>query len=293
MAVTNLNKYLTQGAIEGFGDLIAPLTAFSYVVKPGISSLNDVVRVPFAQNLSASSDFSYSTGYASDGNSIDGKSITMNILKYQRITLSDSDLALLNPESLVRVGRQAGQRLASDFISASFAATLTQANFANSGSYTANQYSSSVALAALDKGVNDLKWADGDRTLICGTTLWQALMNNSTVTNAANFGSSGPIQQGKLNSVLGFAPYKTTISLPISATGFAANSNGLLFANGYHTPQDAGTQYIAADQIVHEASNLTIGFRQYYSPEKATSVRVFDILGGCGAGNPNAIYWIK
>jgi hypothetical protein len=291
--VSNLNKYLTQGAIEGFSELIAPLTAFSYVVKPGASALNDVVRVPFAQNTSASNAFSYATGYAADGNTVTGKSVTLDNLMYQRISMTDSELSLLNPESIIRVGRQAGNRLASDFISASFASCLTQANFGNSGSLVAGNYTSSVALAALDKAANDLKWPDGERTLIAGTTLWQALMNNSSVVSAQNFGSAGPIQQGKLNSVLGFVPYKVTIALPNSATGFACNPNGLLIANAYHAPTDGGTQYIDASQIVDEKTGLTIGFRQFYDPTLATSYRVFDVLGGCGVGNSNAVYWIK
>ena len=57
MAVTNLSRYLTQGAIEGFALSCAPLTAFSYVVKPGPSSVNDVVRVPYSAVSAASSVF--------------------------------------------------------------------------------------------------------------------------------------------------------------------------------------------------------------------------------------------
>lgn len=288
----NLTQYLTQGAIEGFAELVAPIKAFSYVVKPGVAALNDVVRVPFT-NTSASANFSYSSGYATDSNNIEGKSITLNILKYQRIGFADSDLAQLNQEAIIRIGHAAGARLASDFVSASFVSCLTAGNFPNSGSYTSSDYTQSVALAALDKAANDYKWLDGERALICGTTLWQSLMNNSTITNAANFGNVGPVQQGKLNSVLGFVPYKTTITLPNSATGFAASPNGLLIGNAYHAPQESGNAYNEVQQITDTATGVTIGYRSYYDPLKATNVRVFDVLGGCGVGSANGVYWIK
>lgn len=292
MNANDLNQYLTQGAQEGFSEIVAPLTAFSYVVKPGACALNDTVRVPFAQNVSASGDFTYETGYATSGNSVTGKSVTLSTLKYQKIALSDSDLVLLNPESIVRLGRQAGNRLAADFIGAVFTNTLTQANFAASGSATYDQFSSSAAVASLDKAVNDAKWPVGERSLICGTSLWQSLMNNPSVINAQNYGSSEPVQMGRLKSLLGFAPYVTTVTIPNSAKGFAVNPSAVLVGNAYHAPQDAGSQYIAANQIVLE-NGLTIGFRQFYVPEKGTSVRVFDVLGGSGVGNSTGLYWIK
>jgi hypothetical protein len=291
--VDNLNKYLTIGAMEGFLELIAPITAFSYVVKPGASAVNDVVRVPYATNNSASLAFSYSTGYATEGNSIVGKSVTLSNLLYQKINLSDSDLSVLNPESITRIGRQAGARLASDVISASFAATITAANFPSSGSADAAQYSGSAAIAALDKAVNDLKWPEGERFIIAGTTLWQAFMQNSTIVNASIFGSTGPVQNGVLSNVLGFTPYKVTTTLPNLDKGFAVNPNAILFANGYHAPQDSGPAYTAVDQMVDEKSGITIGFRQYYDASKATNVRVFDCMFGTAVGNSNALYHIK
>lgn len=290
MSVQNLNKYITQGAIEGFASIVAPLQAFSYVVKPGVSSIGDVVRVPFANNTSASYDFAYSTGYATDGNLISGKPITMDGLKYQKISLTDSDLALLNPEALIRVGRQAGMRLAADVVSASLASVVTLANFAGSGSYGAASLSSSVGLASIDKAANDYNWPIGERSLILNSTAWQALMNNTTVLNASNFGSTGPVQQGQLQSVIGFKPYLVTFPI---LNSIAVQPNAVLFANGYHAPQDAGSAYSAVDQIVDEKSNLTIGFRQYYDAAKATNMRVFDCLYGAAKGASDAVWNLK
>lgn len=293
MAVTNLNKYLTIGAIEGFAALVAPLTAFSYVVKPGASALNDVIRVPFAQNTSASYAFTYANGYANDGNTITGQSVTMNSIQYQKITLSDSDLSLLNEDALIRVGRQAGFQLAADFVSASFASTISTTNYTNQCAFSSSAFTGSSTIVALDKQANDLKWPNGERSIIASTGLWQSMLNNNNINQAYAFGSSDPVQNAQLKNTFGFQPYKVTFTLPNNDTGYAVNPNAILVGNGYHSPTDQGSQYIAADQLVVEGTGLTIGFRQYYQPQFATSARVFDVLGGAGVGNGSALIRIK
>lgn len=293
MAVSSLSKYLTQGAIEGFAIACAPLSAFSYVVKPGPASVNDVVRVPYSAVSAGSSVFSYSTGYATDNATIVGKPVTLNQHLYGRVGLTDSDLGQLNEQALVGVGRTIGARLGVDFVSASFAATLTEANYGNSGSYNAAAYSSSAALVALDKAANDYSWPEQQRSLLANTTLWSHLLNNSMINNAANFGTGTPIQQGKMNTVIGFTPYKVGFSLPNSANGIAVSPNAICLANAYHAPQDSGTAYIEASQVVDEQTGLTLGYREYYDPKLATKVRAFDVLGGAAVGNANALYWVK
>jgi hypothetical protein len=290
---TGLNRYLTEGAIEGFVATVAPLTALGYAVKIGPAGLNDVVRVPYAQNTSASYAFTYADGYANNGNTIVGKSVTLSNLMYQRITLTDSDLIVLNQEALTRIGHQAGARLAIDVISASLASVLTNANFPYSSSTTYDTFSGSLGLAALDKAANDAKWPSGERSLIADTSMWQNLMLNTTIFNASYFGTDLPVKAGRIEEVIGFFPYKVEFTLPNSCHGIATNPNGILFANGYHAPQDYDGQYTAVDQMTDTVSGLTIGFRQFYDPLRASNVRVFDCLTGVGLGDPTGVLQIK
>ena len=293
MAVSGLNQYITEGAIEGFVTTLAPLTAFGYAVKVGVSGLNDVVRVPFVQNTSASYAFDYTNGYANNGNNVVAKSITLDNLMYQRITLTDTDLMALNQEALTRIGHQAGMRLANDVISASLATVLTVANFPQSSSVSAD-FSSSAGLAAIDKKANDLKWPRGERSLIADSTLWQQLMLNTTIFNASYFGTDLPVKAGRIEEVIGFYPYMVGLTLPLSAHGIATNPNGILFANGYHQPQDYDGAYTAVDQMTDAGgTGLTLGFRQWYDPLRASNVRVLDCLTGVGVGDPNGIFLIK
>lgn len=282
-----------MGLIEGFVPLVAAASAFSTVVKPGASALNNVVRVPYAQNTSASAQFSYATGYANESNTINGQQVTMNNLQYQRISLSDSDLSLLNPEALAGIGYQAGARLGADFISASIASVVTSGNFPISASSPGTSFSSSVSWAGLDLAANNLQWPDGARSIIAGTTFWNAMLSNPNLVQYYQFGGSGPVQNAKVQEFFGFSPYKVSFGLPNSDTAFAVNPNGILLANGYHAPTDQGSQYISAEQIILPGTGITIGFRQFYVPLLGTSYRVFDVLGGSGVGNANGVIHIK
>ena len=293
--ISNMDKVFMDGAIEAFTDMVAPLTAFSYAANSVGASLNDKVKVAFVSNASGSSTFAYSTGYTGASNGVLGVDVTLDTLLYQPIGLTDADLAKMSPEVVTRLGKQAGARLAADVVSASFASVITAANYPASSSvpYTSTSYTSSLALADLDKQANVLKWTDGERYLIAGTTLWSNLMNNTSVINAANYGSAEAIKNGTLPSVMGFIPYKTTVSLPNSDTGFAVNPNAILFANAYHQPgADAGS-FVTSAQSTDEKTGLTIGLRSWYDPSKATTVRVLDCLFGVAKGNPNALIHIK
>jgi hypothetical protein len=293
MSVQNLNKYLTQGAIEGFITFAAPLQAFSYVVKPGVSAVNDVIRVPYATNTSASATFTYANGYTTDSNLIVGKPVTMDQLLYQKISLTDSDLSLLNPEALIAIGRQAGTRLAVDVVSASLANVITVANFGNSGSYGAPSLSHSLGLGDIDLRANTYNWPVGQRSLLLTPTAQNYLLQNSSINTAANFGSDDPIRGASIKSVVGFTPYLCNFALPLADQAIALNANGVLVGIGYHAPQDSGQAYVDVRQLQDTQTNLSIGFRQYYDAAKATNIRVFDCLFGSGKGADNAVWHLK
>lgn len=294
MAVlNNMEQLFLNGAIEGFTDLVMPVTAFSYASDTAGASLNDKVKVAYVANASGSSTFTYAAGYSGAGQGVTGKDITLSNLLYQPIALTDADFAKITPEVVTRLGRQAGARLAADVLSASLAAVVTEANFVTSGSLVASAYSGSAAWAALDKMANDLKWPEGDRAIIAGTTLWQHFMNNDTFNKAYGYGGTELVREGKVPMAFGFKPYKTTIALPNSDTGFAVNPNAILLGMAWHQPQGDANTVVSSTRAVDEKTSIVIGYRSWYDPAKATTVRVIDCLFGVAAGNGNALIHIK
>lgn len=291
--ISNMTQLFVEGAIEGFTDLVAPITAFSYAVESNGAALNDTVRVPYVANTSGSSTFTYAAGYTGAGNGVTGKDITLSNLLYQPISLTDADFAQITPEVATRLGRQAGARLASDVLSASFASVVTAGNFALSCSYTSTQWTGAIALADADLQANTYKWPDSDRYLIAGTSLWSSLLQNTAVNAAYAYGSPEVIKEGRIPSVMGFKPYKVTVTLPNSDKGFIVNPNAILLGMAWHQPQGAANSTVTATRMTDEKTGLTIGYREWYDPAKATTVRVLDCLFGVAKGSDNALFHIK
>ena len=291
--ISNMQQLFVNGAIQGFTDIVAPITAFSYATNQAGAALNDVIKVPFVQNTSGSSAFTYAAGYSGAGNGVTGKDITLNSLLYQPVSLTDADFAQLSPEVVARLGRVAGAKLGADVVSASFAAVISQANFALSGSYTSTNFTGAIALADLDKQANDQKWPEADRSIICGTTLWQSLLNNSAVNAAYAYGGSEAVRDGRIPSVFGFKPYKVNTPLPNSDTGFAVNPQAILLGQAWHQPRGEANTIVNSAMGSDAKTGLTIGFRSWYDPSKATTVSIIDCLFGVAKGDGTALIHIK
>jgi hypothetical protein len=110
MATFNINQTIIAGVAEGLADYVFPVSLFSYVVPTKAVAFNDTVIVPFASATSQSSDFTYAGGYSGEAGTITGKSIALNSIKYVPVKFTDSELAIMSPEALTRMGRQLGRR---------------------------------------------------------------------------------------------------------------------------------------------------------------------------------------
>lgn len=294
MGVTNLARLFVEGAVEGFVDFVVPVTAFSTAINVVGADIGDTVRVPFVNNASASSAFSYATGYVANGNGVTGKDITLNTLLYQEFNLTDTEMSELSTDALIRLGRQAGARLGVDVMSASLAAVISDANFPTSASYSSVAFSGSAALADLDKLANDKKWPSQDRSIIAGTSLWQQLMSNPGITAAYAYGGSEAVRLGQIPSIFGFKPYKTTSTLPNGDKGIAMAPQGILLGMAWHkAPSEANTVLIDSFQATDTRTGLVLGYRSWYDPKFATTMKVIDCLIGVALGDPNGLIQIK
>ncbi len=210
MATSNLDRTFLQGAIESFQKILAPISAFSYAISQQGAALNDTITVPYVSAATGSSNFTYAT----DSADVTGKSITLNSIKYQKASLTDADMAALNPEAIQRLGNQLGAGLAGDVLSASFASVLTDANFPLSSSWNSNELSSSSTLIDLTEQADAQNWPV-ERNLILTSTANGYLLSNPNIVNASVFGSSQPVQTSNIPNVFGFQVYKTTVPMVV------------------------------------------------------------------------------
>ena len=292
MATSNIINYFLQGAIEGFQDIMeAPLGAISYAVNQDGAGLNDIIRVPFAAVSTASAAFTYAGGYSGNNGSIVGKAITLGSVLYQPIQLTDSELVQNSPEVLTRLGNQAGVRLANDVLSASFAATITNANFPTSASATNGQLTASAGLVTLMGQCDTANWTE-DRVLLLSSTAYQNLVSNAGLNQAYAFGGAEVVRDGKVPQVFGFTPYKTTIALPNACKGFVMNPNGLLLGMAYHQPGAEAGSLVTAQKLT-SPKGLVLGYRSWYDASKATTVKVIDCMFGSTVGDSTALFQMK
>lgn len=292
--VSNLTLYFLEGAMESFTNLVVPVTAMSYNVQPTGAGLNDIVRVPFVLNTSASSDFAYSTGYANTGNAVTGKNVTLDGLKYQLFNSTDSEILRMSPEVIRRLGRQAGSRLGSDVLNNVMGA-VTSSAFPNSSSYVSNEYSSSAAWTALVTIADNLKWPE-ERAVVVEPTTYGYMLSNASLVNYA-YGSPVVVQDGKIPKYFGFNPYRVTnytakVDAYGTSVGFALHPNGILVGMAYHSPQDE-LPYTEKQMIKDEKSGLVLGWRVFPDMAKATVYRAVDCLFGKATGDPNGVVIIR
>jgi hypothetical protein len=277
MSVNNLTQYLLTGVCKGFSDAIVPITSFTYAVFPAEGcSLNAVVRVPVCQTTASSQDFSYATGYATDGSSITGLPITLNNFKYQRISLNDSEYAQINPDSLIAVGQTAGEKLANDVVSAVISGVVNGSNYPTTSSFACNQFSSSNAWVSMSKAADDNKWSK-ERSVIGNTSFkYYTLLNQNLVANT--YGNADPVQNANVSSLYGFTPYTTTI-MGSNPQAFFVSKNAIAFANGVIAPQN-NIPYSSYKVITDEKSGLTFSYKEWGDPKYGITYRVIDCLFG-------------
>ena len=288
MATSNLDRTFLQGAIESFQKILAPISAFYYAVSQQGAALNDTITVPYVSAATGSSNFSYATGYATDSADVTGKSITLNTIKYQKASLTDADMAALNPEAISRLGNQLGARLAGDVLSASFAAVLTDANFPLSSSWNTNELSSSSTLIDLTEQADAQNWPV-ERNLILTSTANGYLLSNTNIVNASVFGSSQPVQTSNIPNVFGFQVFKTTVPMVVP---IALNPNAILLGMAPHLPPSEAGNIVRVEQASWDGG-LTLVMRTYYDPNYATTRKVIDCLFGVATGDSTALIQLK
>jgi hypothetical protein len=299
----NYTQYIGRGVVQGYTSIIPPFMVQSrQATGPGgtpitTAGLNDNVRVGLATGTSASIDVTYTGGYGNQNNgNIPFKIATMNIWKAQPLFVTDTEALQIGEEGLVAEGQLLGLKLAADVLSASWAPTISTANFPTHAANSASAFTSSAnaAFADLQKKANDNNWPT-ERYLVANTTLWQNFMLNSGITAASNFGFNAQVAQtGQLNSVFGFKPYYTTLTLPNVDNGFACTRNAMVLTTLWAKPQDGSNRVVNdAFAIQDDVNGITLGYYEYYEPNTRTLRKYFDALAGVTTLDSNALIHIK
>ncbi len=283
---------LIHEAMASFGNIIAPISAFSSATDYDALNVGDTVRVPFSTPNSASNNFTYASGYGTGLNTNLGvRSVTLNNIAYQRFVINDADHSKLSSTSIQTIVRQAGERLAGDVISASFASVISDVNFPTSASCTSGQLTSSNALADLVTQADNALWTTDNRNLILSPSGFNSLIKNTSLNQAFSFGGAQVVQNAAPTNVYGFNVYKSTVAMPNNCKGLVLNPNAVLFGTGQHKPSDISKPNV--NFAVSTAKGVTITMKSWYDPVYAQTVYILECLFGAAVGNNIALYQMK
>jgi hypothetical protein len=292
MAITGLfGQVFLADALDGFTGAAAPINAMSFATQNGSLNVGDTVKVPFATSNSSSANFDYSAPYGSDSVNIGVKNVTLSNLLYQKYTITDADSAKLTTGQLSAFAKQAGEKLANDVVSASFASVISDVNYSVSASIVSTALTSSSAIADLVTQADTALWPSDNRNIILSPTAWNSLIKNTGLNQAFSYGGSQVIQNGLPANVMGFNVYKTNVTMPNNCKALVLNPNALLFATGEHKPSVASTGLV--DYQSATRNGITITMKAWYDAANASTHYVYECLFGVLAGNTLGLYQMK
>lgn len=289
MATISTNdKIFVQEALNAFTAGLAPLSAFTRSYSPEANRKGDVIAIPRAEVLTTTT-FSYDNNsgfpYEQAGGTLN--TISLNIDQHQIVTVDITDIQYANKAAaeISVFARQQGRALARKCLANVFA-LVTYANF---GAPAATAVSIAVTgrsqLAAARKTMVGRKVNMDSLSLISSAELFEALLGDSNITQAMQYGGSEAIREGRIPRLLGMDLYETNalgLGGTLSLIGFLAHPDAIGIAVRQLMPQEVGA-YSAVETVVDDETGLGFTYRRHFNPGRGKHFASFECLFGATA----------
>lgn len=287
-------KVISASALEAFTDTLAPLNAFSTSFDTEAGQVGEKIVIPFISKFAASG--STQVGTFTDGTTTydttgttgaDEATIDLDQHLYTSWELQDLQATKFSVGQLERFGKQKG----ADLAKAVFEDVLEVVTAAN--------YSDAVTVASGSFGLDDI--ADlreklvengGDpsqSSLILNPAYFSALASQSSF-QANTYGGTEVIKGGSFGSILGIPNVYESTAIPSNSenlVGILAHPAAIGVAFRYLQPLNTGA-YSRAERLSNE-DGMTMGYRQFYLPEKGIEYAALEALYGKVKINDQAI----
>lgn len=302
-------QVILQDMLEAYEIVIINLDIFSTVFSNLPLEGTDKVEVPyFPLQATASTSFVKGTGYTTssdwtensrevliggDGDSTtSGSNAAANTCKdrkYQMINFDSYDLRRQPYLNISKLFQQAGNKLAVDIFTDFIGKVITAASFGTSGIAMAPASFSADSVAKLREDCTGQMWPQMSRTLVVDHTYYTPLLQDPSFKAYLNYGSTDPIQQGRLNNVYGF---ENIVEVPnlISygkanefLAGWTNHKSAVLAAFANIVPSDAVRNLLVRFDIVTSAkSGISFAYRVFAD---AVKDRTFEVVESSYGGN--------
>lgn len=255
----------SQAALQGFVDFLTPLRVFATDFGGSIERKGNQVHVPLYTG--GGTVTSFAGDYTTNADeTITDQAVTIDQHEFVTAKLSD-----IEAKNTVADLEQLGVQMGADLAKSMFQNVLA---VVTSGNYGAAAFTGAAGTFDTDDVVDVKTTCDTGlmpmvgRGLVLSSAYYNALLKDSSIKNALNYGSESGVQGGKINSLFGFTAYEST-AIPSNSenlVGFACVPSAIAVALRYLEPQDENN-YVRAEQLSDPDTGAVLGLRQFYLPE--------------------------
>ena len=273
------NNIISQSALEQFTSILAPLQAFSSSFNDEASQRGKTINITTLSNTSSATDFSGT--YTSQDTTYGTTTISLTGHKFVTWHVTDTEHSQSSAVELQRFGYQKGGDLAKavyqDILSA-----VTNVNFGAAGFTGAASTFDGDDVADLRSDAINSSLPVDQCALVLSNDYYTALLKDSNLQPAANYGDADIIRDGRIPSLFGLGFLFESNAIPANGenlVGFLAHPSAMAVAMRYLAPINS-KEYIAARRLYDEESGMVLGYREFYEPSTGTQTAVLEAVYG-------------
>jgi len=270
-----------QTMIRAFAVRLLPLRAFSTVFSNVKLEGAGTVDIPYwALDATASTDFSGS--YSTGNTTVSVRQITPSNRKYQGMSWTSNEQRRQPHLNTVQGMALKAEKLADD-VFADILSIVTLANYGAAVKAEPAVAFDSDDVADVRQECNEAHRPKNGRSLVLESAYDGALMKDSAIKSALNFGGTEAIRGGEIPKIMGFDYYECP-SVPTNSenlVGFAVYPSAILVGTAPIQPTDDVRQQLSAYEIVTDAKlGVSFEYRRWGTASTDTSAEIVEFNYG-------------
>lgn len=279
MATVNFNDGIyAQEALQAFVASLTPLNAFSRDFSSLAAQKGNAIYVPRVDGVTSTT---FNQSYTGTGGTIN--TITVNLDKHRINTVDLTDVQQLNSSAAVitNMARQQGKSLAK-MVLQDIWSQLTIPNFGAAIVTTAASNWSRTQVRAMRKALIESDVDMSMASLVADVDIYDALLGDSNITQAFQYGGSEAIREGRIPRLFGMNVYETNVlpSLTTTIGAFIVHPDSMAVAMRQFSSVVPTSAYEAFETVTDPESGITMQYRRLYDPNVGKMYASFECLFG-------------
>jgi hypothetical protein len=279
MATVNFNDGIyAQEALQAFVASLTPLNAFSRDFSSLAAQKGNAIYVPRVDGVTSTT---FNQSYTGTGGTIN--TITVNLDKHRINTVDLTDVQQLNSSAAVitNMARQQGKSLAK-MVLQDIWSQLTIPNFGAAIVTTLAANWTKTQVRAMRKALMESDVDMSMASLVADVDIYDALLGDSNITQAFQYGGSEAIREGRIPRLFGMNVYETNVlpSLTTTIGAFIVHPDAMAVAMRQFSSVVPTSAYEAFETVTDPESGITMQYRRLYDPNVGKMYASFECLFG-------------